>query len=98
MSPTAFPPSTSLGEQEVRPTVTQCNDPLRAGDPRIETQTNENRQRRAGPHQDPNRASGPGPAHHKRDAILPITMQPGEELIVGNGVRKILDKARKQSA
>ena len=30
--------------------------------------------------------------------ILPITMQPGEELIVGNTLRKILDNARKQSA
>ena len=30
--------------------------------------------------------------------ILPITMQPGEELIVGNSLRRVLDKARKQSA
>ncbi len=30
--------------------------------------------------------------------ILPITMQPGEELIVGNRLRQVLDKAGKQSA
>jgi hypothetical protein len=30
--------------------------------------------------------------------ILRVTMQPGEELIVGNRLRQVLDKARKQSA
>lgn len=30
--------------------------------------------------------------------ILPVTMQPGEELILGNGLRRVLDKARKKFA
>jgi seryl-tRNA(Sec) selenium transferase len=78
-------------------TVAQCDQQLRAGEPRIEVLTNSNpsgvlaRIR----NNDPNRQRRDRPNHLQ---IISMTMQPGEDLIVGNRLRQILDKARKQSA
>ncbi len=78
-------------------TVAQCDEQLRAGEPRIEVLTNSNpsgvlaRIRNS----DPNRQRRDRPNHLQ---IISMTMQPGEDLIVGNRLRQILDKARKQSA
>ncbi len=78
-------------------TVAQCDEQLRAGEPRIEVLTNSNpsgvlaRIRNS----DPNRQRRDRPNHLQ---IISMTMQPGEDLIVGNRLRQILDKARKQAA
>ncbi len=79
-------------------TVEQCNDQLRAGDPRIEVQTNENHSGVLARIRTADSPLGIGRPKTDELRILPITMQPGEELIVGSSLRKILDKARKQSA
>ncbi len=77
-------------------TVAQCAQQLRDGEPRIEVLTDSNpsgvldRIKR-----DPNRhrRSQPSPLQ-----IISMTLQPGEDLIVGNRLRQVLNKARKQSA
>jgi seryl-tRNA(Sec) selenium transferase len=77
-------------------TVTQCDQQLREGEPRIEVLTNSNpsgvldRIR----DNDPNRQRRERP---NQVQIISMTLQPGEDLIVGNRLRQILDKARKQS-
>jgi seryl-tRNA(Sec) selenium transferase len=77
-------------------TVAQCDQQLREGEPRIEVLTNSNpsgvldRIR----DNDPNRQRRERP---NQVQIISMTLQPGEDLIVGNRLRQILDKARKQS-
>jgi seryl-tRNA(Sec) selenium transferase len=77
-------------------TVAQCDQQLREGEPRIEVLTNSNpsgvlaRIR----DNDPHRQRREPPNHVQ---IISMTLQPGEDLIVGNRLRQILDKARKQS-
>jgi uncharacterized pyridoxal phosphate-dependent enzyme len=88
----------SWDEQRFGLTVAQCNEQLRAGEPRIEVQTNENASGVIARIKTPSAPFGIGRPTTNQLRILPITMQPGEELIVGNSLRKILDKARKQSA
>ena len=85
-------------EQKFGLTVAQCNEQLKAGNPRIEVQTNQNISGVLARIKTPNAPLGVGRPTTDEMRILPITMQPGEELIVGNSLRKILDKARKQSA
>jgi uncharacterized pyridoxal phosphate-dependent enzyme len=88
----------SWDEQKFGLTVAQCNQQLRAGEPRIEVQTNENASGVLARIKTPSEPFGIGRPTTNQMRILPITMQPGEELIVGNCLRRILDKARKQSA
>ena len=88
----------SWDEQKFGLTVAQCNQQLRAGEPRIEVQTNENASGVLARIKTPSAPFGIGRPTTNQMRILPITMQPGEELIVGNSLRNILDKARKQSA
>ena len=77
-------------------TVAQCDQQLREGEPRIEVLTNSNpsgvlaRIR----DDDPHRQRREHPNHVQ---IISMTLQPGEDLIVGNRLRQILDKARKQA-
>jgi len=85
-------------EQKFGLTVAQCNERLKAGNPRIEVQTNENISGVLARIKTPDAPLGVGRPTTDEMRILPITMQPGEELIVGNALRKILDQARKQSA
>ena len=75
-------------------TVAQCDQLLRDGEPRIEVLTNSNPSGVLGriKNTDPNRRHRP---NHLQ--IISMTMQPGEDLIVGNRLRQILDKARKHS-
>jgi seryl-tRNA(Sec) selenium transferase len=95
----AFPTLTVLwDEKKFGLTVSQCNQKLRAGDPRIEVQTNENASGVLARIKTPSAPFGIGRPTTNQLRILPITMQPGEELIVGHTLRKILDNARKQSA
>src|SRR6201985_240342 len=78
-------------------TVDQCALQLREGEPRIEVLTNNN------PSGVPAVREGDDPKA-KEEAppnelqIVSMTLQPGEDLTVGNRLRQILDKARKQSA
>jgi uncharacterized pyridoxal phosphate-dependent enzyme len=88
----------SWDEQKFGLTVAQCNEQLKAGQPRIEVQTNENASGVLARIKTPAEPFGIGRPTTNQMRILPITMQPGEELIVGNRLRQILDKARKQSA
>jgi L-seryl-tRNA(Ser) seleniumtransferase len=80
-------------EKKFALTVAQCDEQLRAGEPRIEVLTNSNpsgvlaRDKHDESEDQPNRLQ-----------IISMTLQPGEELIVGNRLRQILSKARKQSA
>jgi hypothetical protein len=78
-------------------TVDQCAQQLREGEPRIEVLTNNN------PSGVPAVREGDDPKA-KEEAppnelqIISMTLQPGEDLTVGNRLRQILDKARRQSA
>jgi seryl-tRNA(Sec) selenium transferase len=77
-------------------TVEQCDQQLREGEPRIEVLTNSNPSGVLDriTDNDPNRQRGEDPNLLQ---IISMTLQPGEDLIVGNRLRQILDKARKQS-
>jgi uncharacterized pyridoxal phosphate-dependent enzyme len=88
----------SWDEQKFGLTVAQCNEQLKAGEPRIEVQTNENASGVLARIKTPAEPFGIGRPTSNQLRILPITMQPGEELIVGNRLCQVLDKARKQSA
>lgn len=85
-------------EQKFGLTVDQCNQQLKSGNPRIEVQTNENASGVLARIKTPEAPFGIGRPTTNEMRILPITMQPGEELIVGNALAKILAKARKQAA
>jgi seryl-tRNA(Sec) selenium transferase len=78
-------------------TVADCDQQLREGEPRIEVLTSSNPSGVLDriPHE---HASQPRRARPNQLQIISVTMQPGEDLIVGNRLRQILDKARKQSA
>jgi uncharacterized pyridoxal phosphate-dependent enzyme len=73
-------------------TVADCDRELRAGEPRIEVLTASN------PSLVP-AVSGHDPKsqRHNRLQIISMTMQPGEELIVGRRLREILSTARKST-
>ena len=78
-------------------TVAQCDQQLREGEPRIEVLTNTNPSGvldRIG-NNDPNTQR---PARPNQLQIISMTLQQGEDLTVGNRLRQILGKARKQSA
>jgi seryl-tRNA(Sec) selenium transferase len=94
----SFPTLTvTWDEQKFGLTVAQCEQQLREGNPRIEVSTRSNpsgvlaRER-----PDKIDESRGGRPNHLR--ILSLTLQPGEDLIVGNRLRQVLAKARKQSA
>jgi len=77
--------------------VMQCAQQLREGEPRIEVLTPNN------PSQVMSRMSDSDPnkphwGHSDlRLQIISLTLQPGEDVIVGNRLRQVLDRARKQS-
>ncbi len=88
----------SWDEQKFGLTVDQCAQQLREGTPRIEVPSSANREgvlARIGLTE----SGKPIPAGlPNRLQIKSLTLQPGDELIVGNRLRQILAKARKQSA
>ena len=76
-------------------TVAQCDAELRAGEPRIEVLTNSNPSLvpavhegdpKSKPHDEPNLLQ-----------IVSMTLQDGEELILGQRLRQILSAARKKT-
>ena len=83
-------------EKKLGLTVAECDEQLRAGEPRIEVLTNSNPSGVLGRIRtnDPNRKRRDHPNHVQ---IISVTLQAGEDLIVGNRLRQILDKARKQA-
>jgi L-seryl-tRNA(Ser) seleniumtransferase len=74
--------------------VADCDRQLREGNPRIEVLTASN----------PSLVSAVSEHHDSKTPppnklqIVSLTMQPGEELIVGRRLREILNTARKQAA
>jgi L-seryl-tRNA(Ser) seleniumtransferase len=79
-------------------TVDQCAQQLHEGTPRIEVPSSANREgvmARIGLNDSGKPIPPGGP---KQIQIKSLTLQPGDELIVGNRLRQILAKARKQSA
>lgn len=71
--------------------VADCDRKLREGEPRIEVLTSSNPS--LVPAVEEGQPKGPGRPDRLR--IVPFTMQPGEELIVGRRLREILGEARK---
>lgn len=77
-------------------TVDQCAEQMRAGEPRIEVLTNNNPSLVITVHEGmPN--SVPRAPRANRISIISMTLQPGEDLIVGNRLRQVLEGARKKS-
>ena len=73
-------------------TVADCDRELREGEPRIEVLTASN------PSLVPAvTGHDPKAQRHNRLQIISMTMQPGEELIVGRRLRTILSAARKNA-
>jgi seryl-tRNA(Sec) selenium transferase len=88
----SFPTLTvSWDEQRFGLTVAQCDDELGQGEPRIEVMSNKNASLVPGVP----RAAGMGP---NKLQIISATLLPGQELIVGNRLRQVLEKARKARA
>jgi seryl-tRNA(Sec) selenium transferase len=86
----------SWDEKKFGLTVAECDHQLRAGEPRIEVLTSTNPSGVLG------RIRANDPTRQRRDRpgrvqIISVTLQQGEDLIVGNRLRQILGKARKQS-
>ena len=99
----SFPTLTVLwDEKKFGLTLMQCAQQLRDGEPRIEVLTNNNpSQVLARVSSDPGKAAAaPAVWGHTEPhlQIISITLQPGEDLIVGNRLRQVLNNARKQSA
>ncbi len=84
-------------EEQFGLTVAQCDQQLREGDPRIEVLTNTNPSLVPAVQEgaDPKKSQTKRPNHLQ---IISMTLQPGEDLIVGNRLRRILETARKRSA
>jgi L-seryl-tRNA(Ser) seleniumtransferase len=74
-------------------TVAECDEQLRAGEPRIEVLTNSNPSGVLARDKKNRHEEG----HPNQLQIISMTIQPGEDLIVGNRLRQILSKARKQA-
>jgi L-seryl-tRNA(Ser) seleniumtransferase len=81
-------------EQKFGLTVAQCDQQLRAGEPRIEVLTNSN------PSLVPAVVEGDNPKHEpppNRLEIVSMTLQDGEDLIVGRRLREIFKAARSKT-
>jgi len=77
-------------------TVQECAKKLRDGSPRIEALTANNPSTVPGVHEgDP---KNPRPARPDALRIISMTLQPGEDIIVGRRLREILNEARKSAA
>ena len=80
-------------EERFKMTVAECDHQLRVGEPRIEVLTNTNP---SGVRALIRKKHGTAPVDHTPDQIqiISMTLQPGEDLIVGNRLRQILEHAR----
>jgi L-seryl-tRNA(Ser) seleniumtransferase len=75
-------------------TVAECDQQLRANQPRIEVLTSSNPSGVLAR----DKVREPSAAHPNRLQIISMTIQPGEDLVVGNTLRRILEKARKSAS
>jgi seryl-tRNA(Sec) selenium transferase len=75
-------------------TVADCDKKLREGDPRIEVLTSSNPSMVRARIEDNNPKT---PKRHDHLEVISMTLQPGEELIVGKRLREILSQARKKA-
>ena len=76
-------------------TVADCDRELRAGEPRIEVLTSANPSLvTAVPHEALQETDKTAGTPEDKLRIVSVTLQPGEEVIVGNRLREILDSAR----
>ena len=83
-------------------TVDECAAQLRAGDPRIEVLTNNNPSLVSTVHEGMPPIPGAAPRAPRaprpnRISIISMTLQPGEDIIVGNRLRQVLNDARKKA-
>jgi L-seryl-tRNA(Ser) seleniumtransferase len=81
-------------------TVDQCAEQLRAGEPRIEVLTNNNPSLLTTVQEGMPKGEGTHPSRPPRPnhiSIISMTLQPGEDLIVGNRLRQVLNDARKKA-
>jgi hypothetical protein len=81
-------------EQKFGLTVAQCDEQLRQGNPRIEVLSNSN------PSMVPGVEEGDNPKHEPPNnqlEIVSMTLQNGEDLIVGRRLREILSNARSRA-
>jgi len=77
-------------------TVQECAGKLREGSPRIEVLTASNPSTVPGVHEgDP---KNPRPSRPDALRIISMTLQPGEEVLVGRRLREVLNEARKSAA
>lgn len=84
-------------EQAFNLTVAQCDQQLRDGDPRIEVLTASNPSLVTAVHEgDPKEAKSE--ERRNRLQIVSMTLQEGEDLIVGRRLREILNNARKRAS
>ncbi len=77
-------------------TVAECDKKLRDGEPRIEVLTESNPSLVSAVHEGEPSSKAPK-EHRNRLQIISMTMQPGEDMIVGKRLREILSAARKQA-
>jgi L-seryl-tRNA(Ser) seleniumtransferase len=89
--------SVSWDEKTMGLTLAECEEQLRAGEPRIDVMGGSNPSGVLGRLRNTTaaRRQSNRPA---RMQIVSMTLQPGEDLIVGNRLRQILNKARKQAS
>jgi L-seryl-tRNA(Ser) seleniumtransferase len=89
--------SVSWDEKTMGLTLAECEEQLRAGEPRIDVMGGSNPSGVLGRLRNTTaaRSQSNRPA---RMQIVSMTLQPGEDLIVGNRLRQILNKARKQAS
>jgi uncharacterized pyridoxal phosphate-dependent enzyme len=87
--------SVAWDEAAFRLTVAECAQKLQNGNPRIEVLTNSNPSTVPGVHIQ--RERSPAPTSPRPDSlrIVALTLQPGEEVIVGKRIREVLSEARK---
>jgi uncharacterized pyridoxal phosphate-dependent enzyme len=79
-------------------TVEQCAEQLRAGEPRIEVLTNTNPSLVPVVHEGmPGAGGAQRPPRPNRISIISMTLQPGEDVIVGNRLRQVLNDAREKA-
>lgn len=84
-------------ESSFRLSVQECARKLRAGSPPIETLSNNNPSTVPGLHIPRNPNAPAPPARPDSLRIVAMTLQPGEELIVGRRIREVLTEARKSA-
>lgn len=82
-------------EQQFGFTVGQCDQELRAGEPRIEVLTSNNPSLVPAVHEGDPKSRPRRERNHLQ--IVSMTLQDGEELVVGQRLRQILSAARKKS-